>query len=411
MRDEFLFLCALAFAAAAALVVTTGVAARLHRRGFPVPAEDRRIGCVDGLRGYLALFVMIHHAYLWIHTTRFSGTWTAPEINFLNQLGAGAVALFFMTTGLVFYPRIRRGVLGNDWPAIYISRVFRILPLVGVSFGAVTAIVMLRTGVLPDASYLRAAASWISAWSEPDILGYVDSARINASVLWSLKFEWIFYLALMPACAVAMEIALRLKLPSWSVPAAFLTGVLALRSGLALRGLHPLSLQYISLFPIGMLALEIRDRKSLAERLSGPVGGAAALIALAVGMVATRFPYCVSLPLFAFFFITVACGHRLFGLLSTKGAQVLGECSFGVYVLHGVLLDIVFVDFKPAVALLPTPLTAALLPVMMGVTVLIAAAAHLWIERPMIAAGKHLARRVSDMLRAKSPAPAPPRTG
>ena len=403
MSHAFLLVGGLAVAATMGLTVTTRVAGRLHGLGFPVPADDRRIGCVDGLRGYLALSVMIHHFYLWIQTTRLSGTWTAPDINVLNEMGAGAVALFFMATGLVFYPRLRLGVLGIDWPTIYISRLFRIVPLVFVSVVGVTAIIILRTGAAPDLSFLKAAACWVSSWSQPDLLGYADSARIDAAVLWSLKYEWVFYIALMPACAVVLEIARRLKLPTWTVPAALLVGVIALRAALALRHTEVIGLRYIALFPIGMLALEIRERKALADVLAGPVAGGAALAALALGMISTQFPYGLSLPLFAVFFITVASGNSLFGLLKSKGARVLGECSFGVYVLHGILLDSLFVDLRPMLSHMQTPALVVLLPVVMVVAALVAAAAHLWVERPMIAAGKRLARRLSDRLRPTAP--------
>ena len=401
MSSAFLLLGGLAVAATSALVVTTQVAGRLHGLGFPVPADDRRIGCVDGLRGYLALSVMIHHFYLWIQATRLSGVWAAPDINILNQLGAGGVALLFMATGLVFYPRLRLGVLGMDWPTIYISRVFRIAPLVFVSVVFVTTIIILRTGAAPDLSVLKAAAFWVSSWSQPDLLGYPDSARIDAAVLWSLKYEWVFYLALMPACATAMEVARRVKLPTWTVPAALLVGVVALRAALALRHTEVIGLRYITLFPIGMLALEIRERKALADVLAGPVAGGAALAALVLGMVSTQFPYGLSLPLFAVFFIAVACGNSLFGLLNSKGARVLGECSFGVYVLHGIVLDVLFVDLRPVLSQMQTPVLVVLLPVVMVVAALVAAAAHMVVERPMIRAGKQLARRLSDALRAK----------
>ena len=81
-------------------MVATVVADLAVRGGFPVPGGARRIGCVDGLRGYLALSVMIHHFAIWIQVTRLDGQWQPLTRNILNSMGSGAVALFFMTTGL-----------------------------------------------------------------------------------------------------------------------------------------------------------------------------------------------------------------------------------------------------------------------------------------------------------------------
>ena len=42
-------------------------------------------------------------------------------------------------------------------------------------------------------------------------------------------------------------------------------------------------------------------------------------------------------------FIIIACGNSLFGFLSSKPARYLGEVSYGVYLLHGIIL---FCTFK-----------------------------------------------------------------
>ncbi len=386
------FLCILLLAATVALAAATLTASGLRRLGFPLPAADRRIGCVDGLRGYLALSVMIHHFFIWIQSTRLGGSWRPPDINILNELGAGGVALFFMTTGLVFYPRILSGLRTTSWPTVYITRIFRILPLVAVSVSIVTAIIILRTGDAPDRSYIGSAAHWLSAWSEPNLLGYADSGRINAYVLWSLKFEWIFYLLLLPICAAAMDGVRYFKFPTWTTPVLLLVGSLVGRVVLSLRHVHLDFLQYLPLFAIGMLAFECQSRQRFAELLTKPAAGIGAGLALVLGMSAAQFPYTLALPFFGIFFITVACGNSLGGLLTTRGALVLGECSFGLYLLHGIILDILFTDAKPLFDSLKTGNVPTLLPVVMVAAVLTAATTYLIIERPMIRLGRWLAR-------------------
>ena len=115
-------------AVAAALVAAMATGQVLARAGFPIPDAGKRIGCIDGLRGYLALLVLMHHFDLWIAFTRVAPVWGNSSSQLFENFGPGGVALFFMTTGLVFYPRIERGFQRIDWRATYLSRIFRILP-------------------------------------------------------------------------------------------------------------------------------------------------------------------------------------------------------------------------------------------------------------------------------------------
>lgn len=386
----------LALGAAVAVSLATFVASLLARSGFPLPPEDRRIGRIDGLRGYLALSVMIHHFYLWVQATRLGGTWSEPSVHFLNELGAGSVALFFMTTGFVFYPRVLAGLRATDWPAVYVTRVFRIVPLVALSVVLVTAVLARRTGSVPDRSYPVAAAHWIATWSESPLLGQADSGRVNAYVLWSLWYEWLFYVVLLPVCAAAMDAARRRRLPPWTVPVAFLLAALAAKATGAATGHRIAALPFLPLFAVGMIAFEVRSRPSLRRALSGPRATVAALAALVMAMVATGSPYGASLPLFALFFTCVACGGDWGGVLRARGALVLGECSFGIYLLHGIVLDVLFVDGGRFVATVPTALLPALLPGAVAAVALLTPATYLLVERPAIRAGRRLARAVTQ---------------
>ena len=382
------FLLTFALSALGSIILATGLASLAGRLGFPLPGDTGRLGAVDGLRGYLALSVMLHHFYIWIQSTRLGGTWGGPEIPVFNQLGAGGVALFFMATGLVFYPRILAGLRSTSWSAVYISRIFRIMPLVTISVSIVTAIILLRTGASMDLSYIGAAARWISTWAEVPILGYPDSGRINAYVLWSLKYEWIFYILILPLSAAGMDAVRSRGWPAWILPAALFTLALGIRLTVWLAGISFDFPRYLLLFAVGMLAFECQSRPRWREALAKPWIGAVAIGALVAGAVTTQFPYGASLPLFSFFFVCVACGNSLFGLLRSRGARVLGECSFGIYLLHGIVLDVAFVDGGAFVQTLPTAALPLLLFGAVAVIVPLTAMTYLLIERPMIGLGK-----------------------
>lgn len=371
--------------AVAAYVMATLAATLIARCNFPLPPEERRIGCIDGLRGYLALSVLIHHFIIWFQVTRLGGSWSIPSVNLFNQFGAAGVALFFMTTGLVFYPRVLAGFRACSWLAVYTSRVFRIVPLVVVSVVIVTVIIAMRTGRGLDSNYPKAAALWVSSWSEPSLLGYPDSGRINAYVLWSLWNEWMFYLLMLPVCALLIDF-LRPWLPTWVLPVALLLGIFAARA------VTRRSITYLPLFVVGMFAYEISRRAEIAQLLRSSEASIVAAISLGVGMIGFQDPYGWAMPLFGIFFACVACGNDMGGLLRTRGALVLGECSYGIYLLHGILLSLVFVDAGWLTGLLGADQVPVLLPLVAVLMVVATSITFLLVERPAIRAGRWVAR-------------------
>ncbi len=65
------------------------------------PTNDKRNASIDGLRGFLALGVFIHHTYIYFSYFK-SGIWQHPSIYLFNQLGVTSVSLFFMITSYLF---------------------------------------------------------------------------------------------------------------------------------------------------------------------------------------------------------------------------------------------------------------------------------------------------------------------
>ncbi|MBY9589867.1 acyltransferase family protein [Pseudomonas aeruginosa] len=67
----------------------------------PIPLPLSRFSTIDGLRGYLAFFVFLHHAAIWYYFLR-SGAWQVPPSNLYTHFGQTSVSLFFMITGFLF---------------------------------------------------------------------------------------------------------------------------------------------------------------------------------------------------------------------------------------------------------------------------------------------------------------------
>lgn len=374
-------------ALAVALAVGTGIA----RLGFPLPPPERRLGCVDGLRGFLALSVLLHHFIVWLQVDRLGQPWGALSLNAFSSLGSGAVALFFMATGFVFYPRVLAGFGKTDWRTTFVGRVFRLLPLIVASIAAITIILLIRQHFQVQAdpgAYAIAALQWLTSLGEPPLLGVPDSGRLNAYVLWSLGYEWAFYLLILPLCAFIRD-RLPKSMPSWWLPAGLFIVTLAMRP---LANALPL-IRYLPLFAIGMLAFEVQARPEIAQRLRGWPVACAAVLALALGMTTSPWPYGpVQLVLYGLFFTAVAAGNSIFGVLRLRGALVLGDCSYGIYLIHGTVLSVLFTDLNGFERLLPTAYLPMLLPAVAAAVVIIASLAHLGIERPGIRLGKQLAK-------------------
>ncbi len=384
------------FAILAALVaiglaygVATLAGSLLAARGFPVPPADRRIGCIDGLRGYLAISVLSYHTIIWIRLIFYGIPWTAPPTPVFSQLGAGAVGLFFMITGLVFYPRVLKGWKRTNWVAVYITRLFRIMPMILVSVAAVSAISILRAPVVMiGLNTVAHLLKWLTTISEPPLFGYVNSAMVNGGVLWSLRYEWLFYLLILPACAMAADAAAK-RVGTWVLPLAFL--VLAGLARVAFHG-HAWT-QYLPLFFVGMLAYEIQARPRLRAIMRHRAIGLSATLGLVLAVALVATPYGAALPLFAYFFCTVACGNDLGGVLRTRGALVLGECSYGIYLVHAIFLSLLFTEGAWMVRLVdPDYLPLLIFPAAALVVTLCSAANYRLIERPMIALGQRLSR-------------------
>lgn len=89
----------------AGFMLVAALALRLPRlRARFERIEASRIPALDGLRGVLAISVFVHHAYL-TRRAAVTGSWGAPDNAFIQALGLGAVAIFFMITAFLFWSR------------------------------------------------------------------------------------------------------------------------------------------------------------------------------------------------------------------------------------------------------------------------------------------------------------------
>lgn len=376
-------------ALALAVLTAAGLA-----RAFGAPPTTGRLVSLDGLRGYLALSVFVHHAMMWRHYLQ-RGVWgyAAGDLALYQHLGEDSVTLFFMMTGFLFGAKLAEGrVRPIDWTRLYVSRVLRIYPLYGLVLVVVLATVAMLTGAalhVPAVTLARRVVS-LAHFGRPSLNGVDDAWMITAGVQWSLAYEWLFY-SVLPLAALLFGIVPRAR---WLVASAAATAIW-------MHWIADVGVIHVGAFVAGVLTSLVTRPSGVRAALGGRAGAIAAIAALVTTVTAfgSGYQWPVLLLLSAVFAV-VASGNTLFGALAWTPSRVLGEISYSIYLLHGLLL---FAVIRGGVGL-PTAaalgngaywgLVVALAPVL----VVGAFAAFRLVERPAIQATPHAQRWVAARL-------------
>lgn len=299
---------------------------------FPLlaPEAQHRVSSLDGLRGVLATAVVVHHfaiTFVW-HST---GTWQVTDSRVINNMGAVPVSLFFMITGYLFTQKVIRGQ--PKWGPLLSSRLRRIFPMYIASVLLVAAISFYETrGELsPLLDNFAAFGSWLIFLGGP-INGFPDSKLINASVQWTLMYEALFYLSL-----PLIYCLFRRRLPILALLISI--GAIAI---LWSEYHHVFHKRYIKLFLVGMAVafFEPRLRKtslSFSNLWCSLIAAGILLASLKMRSYSTGQMLILGIP-FGLFVL----GNNLHGLLEYKGLKVLGEASYSIYLLHGIVIYSLF---------------------------------------------------------------------
>ena len=321
-------------AAVVCLLLALGTAAILGRFRAPENIAGRFAG-LDGLRGYLAFFVFLHHTTVWYEYVRV-GRWDAPKSALFTHFGQSSVALFFMITGLLFWSKLLDArSRPMNWLRLYVSRVLRLTPLYLFAMLLLGTLVLITSGGklhVPLSELLVSASRWVTftITGAPDINAVPNTFTMIAYVTWSLKYEWLFYLTL-PLLALLLRVHTPLQY----------VGVSALVAG-ACVVIRP-ELIHLVTFGGGIVAAHFVRSDGCRRVLSGRVGFAlvTCTLCMAVLLFDTAKHFAVVM-LLSLTFLAIASGNTFGGLLTTRTARILGEISYGIYLLHGFVLFVAF---------------------------------------------------------------------
>jgi peptidoglycan/LPS O-acetylase OafA/YrhL len=361
-----------------AVILTTTLISRwslFYRRELASDVGRRELP-LDGLRGFAALMVVVHHAAMYRNWLR-SGDWGDAGSPVLQAFGPGGVHLFFMLTGYLFWSKARAGGGKLRMASLWRGRLYRIAPLYlfSVMLILVTALAI-KGSHLFDAGSLNPFCRLLTLGFLPwRPFGNFDVGNINAGVVWTLWYEWRFYLILPFIAWFACGRRVFL-LAAASFAAVF--------AGLFFFGLN---MQPGLVFTLGMLCPMLLDNEKLRAQLQTP---AAAVLALAAAVVfgalnqapLLSFPFAATLfPVF----LTAAAGNTFFGVLVRPAIRCLGAISYSLYLLHGIVFYIVLNILRSkGLSALPGAYYWGISAITAVAITLLCAATYRWIEFPFL---------------------------
>lgn len=288
---------------------------------------------LEGLRGFAAIYVLLHHI------DPFHGTY----FGWLTRFGQEAVTVFFLISGFV----IHYSFAGAHVPSArsyFVRRFRRIYPPFVIALALTALLYMLTRG--PDADLKpRDLVLNLLMLQDHEFLrpGSIVDPYLNNGVLWSLSYEWWFYVMYYP-------LATRVPESNWRrcVAAIALAGFVAFiwQPGFAAR--------VALLFCVWWLGVEMA-RLYLAHgqvRLRSLLPGIGIALAAAIGLLGNalwinrttptsfgRYPWieprivCVALTLT----LIGVLWHRLQfrgGRSALRAFALIAPISYGLYVLH-----------------------------------------------------------------------------
>jgi peptidoglycan/LPS O-acetylase OafA/YrhL len=306
----------------------------------PIAARTsgKRLTELESLRGFAAVYVFLHHADL------------APNAGAgrLLYFGQEAVILFFLLSGFVIFYSTSSPRAGRIGVGTYLlHRARRIFPLMLIALAVAYVSACLVEGALADPQWINLLLNLFMlqdlAALKPSV--WADVYQGN-SPLWSLSYEWWFYMLFIPLGLVSRHDA-KTRLQQVALLSV---------SGFALYWLYPnpiaLFASYFVIWWTGVeMAREYREHSTVSfarqktliallaactflwmlPSVSAALEGESLRIGVYPALVARHFAAALSIVLLGFLWRRL----RLIGFRQTFGPfHVLAPISYSVYLLH-----------------------------------------------------------------------------
>ena len=295
-----------------------------------------------------------------------------------------------MITGFLFTTKLLRASGPVDWWRLYRSRVFRIFPLYLLVVGVISLLVFHNSSYrlnVPWSTLLQQYAHWLM-FHGGLINDYPYTRVVIASVDWTLKYEWLFYLALP---------LLHLSLVRGGRIVAFALLVASILLFARPVGLGSFTSLFFLLFTVGAGVAWLQHGSTTGRDLAR--SNLSSMISLAAIVAALLQPVPLGITqvaLMSVFFGLTALGNDLFGLFRTPASRLLGEISYSIYLTHGIVLFMLFTQWRIIDPGETGPLErVALVALVAAITTSGSMLTYLLIERPAIHFGRGKSPRTS----------------
>lgn len=296
------------------------------------------IESISGLRALLALAVLLSHSthYLyslekkWIYDANYKEFFGIGNI-YLN-LGKVGVLMFFMISGFLFYRLVYKESINTRM--FLKKRILRIVPAYWFSMIVIIIIGCFYYKVDYNISSLIELFRWaffIGGYS----IGGISTADINAGVDWTLKIEWILYLSL-----PVLFFMTRKKSKMHKDISILISILIIFTIAFMIRlyaGIYTDPRPVLG-FASGLLAFRFSEKtkKFKNNKLLGYVAASFIVLSLTLGTYAVFYLSMVLLCTFSF--LIVSSGNTIGNILSNKTIVSLGEASYSIYLIHGIVL-------------------------------------------------------------------------
>ncbi len=296
---------------------------------------------VEGLRGILSFSVFIHHCIISFSYYQ-TGVWAAPEALFYDKLGSCPVVIFFFLTGYLFFEdTMRSRILQTKYTDFLKKRFLRIYPAYFVSICLVMFFIFLKMNftLLDDVpTILKSLVSWIVVGLPngvfQDVNQFLYSTTVDAGVIWSLRYEVLFYFL----CPLFVSWYFKNKKSLWWM-LLFCLIIYATKS-YGWQLLFDFSKFMILGFAGGMLAA-VYHQKMQAFLARKNIGWPILALSLVLISVSSKYSVIETLGLMGVFVLVI---HRFksFNFLTQSMFVSLGRVSYSFYLLHGIVIYAVF---------------------------------------------------------------------
>ena len=384
-----------------------------QEQGFS--ARRHRLDTIEGLRGYLALWVVVCHV-LWASGIPLDLTWGINILRVLRQ-GAYAVDIFVVVSGFVIFLLLDAQKL--TYEQFVLRRYFRLFPLFVTLFLVSIPISQLSMWNVQHASqYLTPEQVmslsenmrlwWQNLYTHIPLHLTMLHGTVPESVLadspgsflipaWSVSLEWQFYLVAPLAYGMATSSNRFLQLGLVAICALMFVAAQGVLPAVNYGATLPFHIQYFVLGGASYFLYKHRSRIKQPNAWFSVTCGICAIL-LAIRGVSWTIP--VGLW---FAFLGVILEHpssltsRVTSLIFTNGlSQRLGQISYSIYLSHILviaLIQYVLLRWLPHLTL--TAHIVALLALTLIVTIALSTGLYRYVEAPGIEWGRSVARRIA----------------